>query len=225
MYFNPEGSTLYLSNWEYNAHRIIKSLARVIENHGGRVKYNSYNHGFIVNRSIIEAIEKYSAREKALKAALSEGKTKNPELTSKALTDISKKLDEIININNDPLEIFNTMYISFVIDDNYYSLSLNENPFFDFNYIKTPVINDQYSADAAGETLDKTSWLYDCFFDYRAADGDCIEAANIIFNNLMSAKTSTIIRDSRRERVANRYDGKYHYETIYAPERKTKIDF
>lgn len=28
-----------------------------------------------------------------------------------------------------------------------------------------------------------------------------------------------------RQRVPNRYDGGYHYETIYAPERFGKIDF
>lgn len=225
MYFNPEGSTLYPDSWEYNGCRIIKALARVIENHGGRVSYSKSSHGFIVNRSILEAVRKYSAREKALKAALSEGRTKNPEVTRAALISTQKDLDNIININNDPIEIFNGLYISFIIDNYYYSLSLNENPFFDFYYVKTPVNNNRYSRDAALHTFNKTEWLYDCFFEYRAADADCMEAANIIFNSLMNAKNSDIIRDSRRERVANRYDGKYHYETIYAPERFATIDF
>ena len=33
-----DGTRLYLGTWEYNAARVITELARVIENHGGRVK-------------------------------------------------------------------------------------------------------------------------------------------------------------------------------------------
>lgn len=33
-----DGERLYLRAWEYNAARIITELARIIENHGGRVK-------------------------------------------------------------------------------------------------------------------------------------------------------------------------------------------
>ena len=33
-----DGTRLYLTAWEYNAARIITELAKVIENHGGRVK-------------------------------------------------------------------------------------------------------------------------------------------------------------------------------------------
>jgi len=36
-----DGTRLYLRAWEYNAARIITELAKVIENHGGRVKPTS----------------------------------------------------------------------------------------------------------------------------------------------------------------------------------------
>lgn len=224
--FWPEGGTLYLSNWEYNGCRIIKVLKAVIENHGGRVDLKRYNHGFIENRTLNGAIYDLEKRVNDLKTALETGTTKNPDITRAALETAINDLESIKNIDNTPIEIYNGLYIRFILDDRYYSISLNENPFFDFHYIKTPVINGvKYSRDACLMDLNKSDWLYDCFFGYKAAEDDCIEAANLIFNQVVSAKNSIICRDSHRERVPNRFDGKYHFETILAPERFEKIDF
>ena len=54
---------------------------------------------------------------------------------------------------------------------------------------------------------------------------DIVEAANLIFNMLVNADKSPIVRDFKKQRVPNIYDGGYHYEIIYAPERLEKIDF
>jgi hypothetical protein len=72
---------------------------------------------------------------------------------------------------------------------------------------------------------DKKEWLFDCFFSWNCSDADIKEAANLIFNMLCTAPFSEIMRDQRRERVPNMYDGGYHYETICAPERVAEIDF
>ena len=47
-----DGERLYLRAWEYNAARIITELARIIENHGGRVKPT--NTAIISDRSAEE---------------------------------------------------------------------------------------------------------------------------------------------------------------------------
>lgn len=225
MYFNPEGRTLYPANWEYNGCRIIKALERIIYNHGGVIEHKSYNHGFIENRTLAGAVADLETRAGNLRNALETGKSKNPDITTAALEKCLQDLEDVRAIDNSPIEIYNGLYIRFYIDNIYYSIELNDNPFFDFYYTKTPIKNNKRSRDAVGEILDKSNWLYDCFFGYKAADGDCIEAANIIFNQVMNAKNSTISRDSSRERVPNRYNDGYHFETILKPERFETIDF
>ena len=63
------------------------------------------------------------------------------------------------------------------------------------------------------------------FFSYDCSYADVVEAANFIFNMLVQAKPSQIHRETTRKRVANVYDGGYHYETIGTPERFAIIDF
>ena len=227
MYFNPEGRTLYPASYEYNACRLIEALSKVVENHGGDiVNKHSYNHGFIVKRTITKAINDYSERVKALKNALETGKSKNPEITKKALTETERKLDELVNINNDPVEIFHGLTLSFAYDNIYYYISLNDNPFFDFYFVKTPIVSgDKISRDACMINLDKSEWLWDCFFEYRTCNDDLKEAANLIFNQVTNAKNSIIRRDSYKTRVLNRNNSGYHYETIYKPERFETITF
>ena len=125
---------------------------------------------------------------------------------------------------SDPINVTHTSYISFVLDGIYYYYQVNDNPFFDFYYIKTPIKNGKYSRDAALETGGK-EWLYDCFFGSNCGQQDIIEAANLIFNMLCNAPMSEIIRVGHKQRVANTYDDGWHFEMVYAPERLEKVDF
>ena len=125
---------------------------------------------------------------------------------------------------NEPITVTHTTYISFILDGNYCYYQVNENPFFDFCYIKTPINSGKYSRDAALEA-DKKDWLYDCFFESNCGQTDIIEAANLIFNMLCNAPASEIIRSSRKQRIPNTYDNGYHMETIYETERTANIDF
>jgi hypothetical protein len=121
-------------------------------------------------------------------------------------------------VKNDPIIVTHTTYISFVLEDIYYYYQVSDNPFFEFYYQKTPVKYGKISHDAV-MMEDTKEWLYDCFFSFDVSDSDIKEAANHIFNMLVAAKNSVIHRDSKKQRVPNRYDGGYHYETIFEPER------
>ena len=173
-----DGTRLYLRSWEYNAARIITELARVIENHGGRVKPTKT--AIISDRSAEEESE--------------------------------------------PITVTHTTYISFILDDTYYYYQVNSNPFFEFYYNKTPIINGKRSKDA-GLEADKKEWLYDCFLSSNCGQPDIVEAANLIFNMLCNAPVSEIIRDSYKQRVPNTYNSGYHMERVYKPERLEKVDF
>lgn len=212
-----ENERLYLANWDYNASRIITELKNIVENHGGDVK--PHKTALVSNRTLSGAIRETSERIEAIeKNNKLDAEKKNALLLSQ-----KKKLEEYNAINNEPIQVIGT-YIIFVLDSVYYYYSIDDNPFFDFHYIKTPVKDGQYSQDAAAEN-DKKEWLYDCFFGFGVSNADIKEAANLIFNMLVTAKNSVVIRDSKRKRVPNTYNGGYHYETIYSKERFAKIDW
>lgn len=125
---------------------------------------------------------------------------------------------------NEPITVTHTTYISFILEETYYYYQVNDNPFFEFYYRKTPIKNGKYSDDA-GLEFDKKEWLFDCFFKSNCGQPDIIEAANLIFNMLCNAPMSKIIREGRKQRVPNTYNNGYHMETIYKPERMEKVDF
>jgi hypothetical protein len=219
MIATKENQRLYPATWEYNAARITTELAKIVVNNGGRVKYG--NAAIISNRSIQHAIFEKENRIEQLKRINAET---FKEARTAAIKALEKEIDELKQIDNAPRRVTHTGYIQFVFENNYYYFQTDNNPFFPFYYIKTPLKNNKYSADACC-TEDKKEWLFDCFFSWNCSDADIKEAANLIFNMLCTAPFSEIMRDQRRERVPNRYNSGYHYETIYAPERIKEIDF
>lgn len=219
MIVTRENERLYPATWEYNAARIMTQLAKIVTNNGGRVKYP--HAAIISNRTHDSAMREYAEK---IERFTELEKEKNNPARAAAIIEYKKKLERLQSINNDPIPVTHTSYISFVLNDIYYYFQVDRNPFFDFYYQKTPVKNGSYSRDAACDETPK-EWLYDCFLLGIACDADITEAANMIFNMLVNAKNSQIIRDKTRQRVPNTYDGGYHYETIYAPERIAKLDF
>ena len=124
----------------------------------------------------------------------------------------------------EPITVTHTSYISFVLDETYYYYQVDDNPFFEFYYHKTPIKNGKWSRNAGSEA-DKKEWLYDCFFGSDCGQQDIIEAANLIFNMLCNAPMSKIIRDKRKQKVPNTYNDGWHFGTVYTPERLEKVDF
>lgn len=214
-----ENERLYPATWEYNAARITTEIAKIVENHGGRVKY--CKTAVISNRTINMAIIEKEDHINKLKLLNTE---KEKEIRMEYIKTIEQEIDNLKQINNDPITVTHTGYITFILDDIYYYFQVDKNPFFPFYYIKTPANNGRYSKDACCME-DEKEWLYDCFFSWNCSDADIKEGANLIFNMLCNAHFSEIIRDKQKKRVPNIYDGGWHYETVYAPERIEKIDF
>ena len=102
----------------------------------------------------------------------------------------------------------------------YYSFSLDDNPFFPFYYMKTPIENGAYSGDACMEESSK-SWLTDPLIGFGCPDSEIESAAGAI----LAAPLSTIRHDTKRTRIPNTYDDGYHFENIPVKERRIKIDF
>ena len=225
--FMKENQTLYLASWEYNAVQIIDELRQVIENHGGVIKPHTWDrYGYIVNRTLHTAI-----REKRDRAAQLDNMMKSDDATNinaaraKYAAELENEIAELETINNDPVRTLGALYVGFRLDDMYYAVYFDENPFFPFHYSKTPIRGGKISRDACSMELNKAGWMWDCFLTFRCAAADRREAAELIFNQLMTANRSEIIRDKTRRRVANTYNSGYHYETVYTPERFETIDF
>lgn len=219
MFITQDNQKLYLGTWEYNAARILTELAKTVIINGGRVK--PLKKAIVSNRSITDAKQEYT--EKIERFAELE-KANHNEKRAAAIKAYSKNLEALEKVDNTPVAVTHTSYISFVYNGFYFYYQVDSNPFFEFFYIKTPVNNGKYSQDACLEE-DKKEWLHDCFFSATCSKSDIKRGADLIFNMLVSAKPSIICRDCKKQRVSNLYDGGYHYETVYAPERFAKINF
>ena len=71
----------------------------------------------------------------------------------------------------EPIKVTHTSYISFVLNDVYYYYQVDDNPFFPFYYIKTPIKNGKYSMDAALEET-KKGWLIDSFWGQHCSESN-----------------------------------------------------
>lgn len=220
MIVTKENERLFCKTWTYNAARILSELAQVVENNGGRVKYG--HAAIISNYRAEEARREYTEKIQRLEDL---EKNESKPARAAALEKYRRKLDAI-GPELEPVRVTHTTYISFVLDGFYYYFQVDDNPFFEFLYQKTPVRADGTRSLDAYLVESKKEWLYDTFIiDYHAAQADCREAACMILNELQQAAPSGIARDAERRRVPNSYNSGYHYETVYKPERRAALDF
>lgn len=222
MFATQDKQRLYLDSWNYNAVLILGELVRIVVEHGGRVEPPRHT-AIVTNRSIDSAIRDYTAKLNRL-AELYKLYGANAARDDEIVR-LRGEIDRLSSIKNDPVEVPGQNWIHFVLNGKVYSLLLDENPFFEFYYSKTPLRDDgKYSLDACIEEFDK-GWVYDCLLTSEATADDRHNAANEVFRILTGAKDTRIIRDSRRVRVPNTYDGGYHMETVYDKERLATIDY
>lgn len=217
MYVSRDNERLYLRSWEYNAALILAELAKIVENKGGRVKPGLHT-AVISNRSLGGKIREVKNRIKSLESI------EETEMVKTAINNLSKELAELESINNEPITVTHTSYISFVFEDFYYCYQVGDNPFFIFYYNKTRIEKGKYITNTYSEE-DKKEWWNDCFFSFRCSEADRKEAANLIFNMLVLAKSSKIYHEKEKRKVPNTYNDGWHYEKVIKPNRYKEIDF
>lgn len=216
MYVSRDGQRLYLGSWEYNAALILTELAKIIENNGGRVK--PLYTAVISNRHLESIIKNLKDQIEGLESLKETEKIKN------VIGNLSKELAELELIDNTPITVTHTSYISFIFDDFYYYYQVDNNPFFDFYYEKNHIKDGKYIGNTYLEK-DNQSWWNDCFLSFRCSEADRKEAANLIFNMLVSAEPSKIYREEEERKVPNAYNDGWHWEKVIKPNQYKKIDF
>lgn len=117
----------------------------------------------------------------------------------------------------EPIQIYGQSWIHFILDDMYYAISLDDNPFFDMHYLKTKVVNGKRRQNVYMRVLSR-DWMYDCLFKVTS-DEEAKEIAYELFNIVLSAKESERYYEKHRIQVPNTYDGGWHWETKYEPDR------
>lgn len=211
---------LYVRSWEYNAARILTELAVIVENNGGKVVYADYDHNYLLsNRSIHAVIRENQARIDGLKGSLEvapdDGKAdKRRDNIERLIAENAEYAEKYHDEAENPIECTHKSYIKFTLDDHYYYYQVDDNPFFEFYADKYPIVNGKYDAHRYG-IEDKKEWLLDCYLKAGCSKVEIREAANLIFNWLVSARCGKLVTEKKR--VPNYYDHKYHYEQIHEP--------
>lgn len=209
--------TYYYTNWNYNAARLLDRLQTIVENNGGYIAETNapdyFYHSFqtlytIHNRSLMDAIREQTGRIERVKKFNGD------------VVHVEKELQRLQAIQAPPVKTRFTSYIHFVLDQFYYELSFDNNPFFPFHYRKIKLANNQFTGDFYLEEFTK-EWLFDCLFSFQCNDAEIKEIANLIFNALCSAPASKEYIERIKTRVPNTYSAGYHYETIEKRNRKT----
>lgn len=216
-----ENERHHATSWQYNSARILTRLAQLITAQGGKVK--PLPPAVLSDRNLEEAC---TATQRRLESSYNAGPTSHPKERETQISNLQKELARFQAIPNAPITVTHTSYIGFTMNGIYYSYSLNDNPFFPFHYLKTPIDpkSETYSGDAYMEESSK-SWLTDPLIGFGCPDSEIESAAGAILSLLLAAPLSTIRHDTKRTRVPNTYDDGYHFENIPVKERRLKIDF
>lgn len=216
-----ENERLYATSWQYNSARILTRLAQLITAQGGKVK--PLPLAILSDRNLEEIC---TATQRRLESSYKAGLTSHPKERETQISNLQKELARFQAIPNAPITVTHTSYINFTLNGVYYSYSLNDNPFFPFHYIKTPIDpkSETYSGDAYMEESSK-SWFTDPLIGFGCPDSEIESAAGAILSLLLAAPLSTIRHDTKRTRIPNTYDFGYHFENIPVKERRIKIDF
>lgn len=106
-------------------------------------------------------------------------------------------------------------YIEFVLDGFVYYIQFDSNPFFEHYFSKIPVKEDLKVEYKYYRNDLNRDFMYDCLFNINCSNEEIKEIANLIFNQILTAKNSCIATTRRR----HYYNGnKYYYENI--PDRE-----
>lgn len=216
-----ENERHHATSWQYNSARILTRLAQLITAQGGKVK--PLPLAVLSDRNLEEIC---TATQRRLESSYKAGPTSHPKERETQISNLQKELARFQAIPNAPITVTHTSYINFAMNGVYYSYSLNDNPFFPFHYLKTPIDpkSETYSGDACMEESSK-SWFTDPLIGFGCPDSEIESAAGAILSLLLAAPLSAIRHDTKRTRVPNTYDDGYHFENIPIKERRLKIDF
>lgn len=182
-----DNERLYLKSWQYNAAKILSELANIVKTNGGRVQ--PLKTAIISDRSLSYTIQEKKQKLEMLSKHLPESKNLSAALAYKK--QMTKEIEALESINNEPITVTHTSYIKFVLDDIVYYYQVDDNPFFEFYYTKVPVQNNKIRSNInTYADCDTKEWEKDSLFKYACPEKDIKDAADFVFNMLTNAPLS-----------------------------------
>lgn len=217
MYVSQNNQKLYLNHWEFNACRLMSMLATVIEAAGGVVDYRYQKTALVCDRTVYD-----NAREKMdmidhFKQVLDNHPEMKDQIQPK-LEVLEKEAEELAGTPEVFVPCEFQTHLKFMINDTLYYYQVDDNPFMEFYYQKTPIVNGRYSKDACLMEASKL-WYDDSFLKGGVSDADIKKAAETLAGALFNAPESEIIRSKKTISVPNTHNNGHHKEVVFEPER------
>lgn len=202
----PEVERRYLTSWDYNAALIFEELETIVKNHGGQL-CRTWDYGeppawqlerkqyLITNRTLSRIIHE---KTELLIRLEERGRTE-------AAQAVRDELEQYARIDNEPRLSYygDYRYITFALDGYYYYYQVDRNPLFEFYFTKAHILTGDQINRNRYMSEDKKEWWNDCFLSHSCAPEDRREAANLIFNMLVTADESTTYHDKSRRPLTN----------------------
>lgn len=105
-----------------------------------------------------------------------------------------------------------------------YTYMTDDNPFFDFYFMKRPLLGDKYTEDVYCENDTVRVYGTDSlYFRKDLSDREMAEKAKLLLEFLVAAPMSRHYYTTHKARVANLYDGGFHFESVRDKERYKEI--
>lgn len=194
---------LYLKNYEFNIAIFMDELNKIIKKEGGKLVTDWSGSTYPFSKKIEQT--------KIYNRYLLKGSFDYEEETAKKL--------EGKNIPTETITSSNLSYTSFIFNNIYYYLQIEDNPLFDDYITKKPVEKAEnknynfisyksYYMEKITKELKDIYWKLYNYLTIRQIKNLAKKAFELIKNH----KLSSIV--TQRKRVKNYYDGSYHYENI-----------
>lgn len=121
----------------------------------------------------------------------------------------------------EPRQIYGQSWITFILDNVYYSFEYPDNPFFDDHFTKAKIREDGKRLRNLYADTKLPAWKYDSLFRI-ADDQKCRLIAEELLQNMIDAGFSSAYHETHKRKVPNQYDGKWHWEYIRTPDEYVK---
>lgn len=216
---------LHLTTSEYNVARMLEELKNIVIENNGIVLKNQFVDVYLLsNRTLTQIIKELEFRIAELEEMQKEpiNNSSKHELRKKIIASKKEELKRYCSINNEPIETSFKTYMYFILNNDYYYIGFDSNLFIPANYSKIKLESDySYIGTYYHEELPNKETITHEFYSF---DPNIEESALLLFNTLLESKYSKKYYNSKRVRVANTYNNKYHYETIYEKEKVNKVN-
>lgn len=188
--------TLYLDNVNFNNALVINALADIVLANGGAIEKPKYNTCVFYRRHVIERKKELTEIIERMNA-----KTELNDTQTRYLNDLNREYKTIKNLDK-AYKCNYSSYLRFIYHNNIYYFEMNDNPLFDYHYLKHGFkgFNEKTSRDFYLEKFNMNKCIAKSNFDiwsYYTTKENAHTLANEIFTELAKSKLSGYYKNKR----------------------------